>query len=345
MSELLSNEKRVYYLEQGFTERQIEAILPEKEDYGSDYNYKLEFLTDYVMKEYNPSLFKQYITLFRNSKEVEAYYKKDLYDFNEDEMKTLLKLFRTKTYNAITTKYSALKMYISYAKSVGHKGIQTPPTSLLLKAKDLEELINDFGFASRYCTRKSLENSLQMLINPSDKVIFMLLFEGVNGKAYSDIINLRSEDIDFDNNELTTQSGKVVKFSEFTKSLLMASIEENVYYIYSKSDKGKERCYDLAKSPYIIRMRNPEPMKNSGIKTRLDMLKDYMDTPLLTGKTVYQSGVAEKVIKHEMELGVELTPTQIERYLKSINEKCTVDMVKIVKLIRERMLEESNKDK
>lgn len=327
-------------------EKTLISLYTDKE--GSDWEYKVHFLSTYVANNYSLSTIKQYLTLFNKSKDLESYYKKDVYDFSETEMKSFLKLLRAKTYNAITSKYSLLKNYIEIAKT-DKKGRLTIPTGMLLKAGDLRETIFTYAQDNRYCTRKQIEEGVSKLANPIDKAIFLLLFEGFMGKGYEELTNLRVDAIDLKNRTIKKEDGRIVKISRFTAQVLEDAIYQTHYY---RDNSTVKTPLDLT-SPYLIKTKltnasNGEPLKYTGLTRRLDVLKNKMEMPLITAKTIYRSGLVEKVLIFEHENNVSLKIIEVKNLLREWGElREGADFYKIKKILEEEMnkeLIESNFD-
>ena len=71
--------------------------------------------------------------------------------------------------------------------------------------------------------------------NEQDKLLLMLLFEGVNGKAQSEIRNLKKEDIDRNTNTLhlrcDTNGKRDLEVSEECMKLLDKAIKQKTFYL------------------------------------------------------------------------------------------------------------------
>ena len=84
-------------------------------------------------------------------------------------------------------------------------------------------------------------------------------------------------------------------------------------------------------------------MKIAGLKRRLDVLKNIMEKPLLTGRTIYLSGLAERIVKYEISINRKLNTREIREFLSDNNETVeTGDMLRILKLMREKILKDLN---
>mgnify|MGYP003369141685 CR=1 FL=1 len=350
--EIVFEKVEEYYVRELLKDKGVDdnalITLYNSENYGSDWIYKIKFLTDYVYENYSASIVKQYLTLFKRSKDLEAYYKKDLYDFNEEEMKSYLKILRAKTYNSITSKYSLIKSYIEIAKA-DNKGLVALPFGMLLRASDLESVIFQYAQENRYCTRNELEQGVKKLANPIDQVIFLLLYEGIMGKQYEDLRLLKVTDVDIKNRIVIRPSdGKEIKISKFTAKCLENAIHQTHYYRASNTDV--KTPLDLT-SPYVIKTKltstsNGECLKYTGLTRRLDVLKDQMEMPLLTAKTIYKSGLIERILIYEYENNKKLAIKDLKSLLNEWKElKEGGDLYKAKEIVEKQMIPELEEKK
>lgn len=124
-----------------------------------------------------------------------------------------------------------------------------------IKADEIRNLISSEALKNRYCTRNELKKVLsEKLINGSDKAIFILLFEGVMGKEYSELLTLKAHQIDLDN-KIINLKNKIINISNYTKDTILQTINEDVYYKYLGDICSTNESYSLdINSPYLIRL-------------------------------------------------------------------------------------------
>lgn len=311
--------------------------------YGSDWIFKIDFLSTHIYGNYSWSMFSQYLTIFKKSKEVENYFKKDLCDFSESEMLKLLKTFRARSYSSITNKYSLIKHYMEYAKnhSIGRVSV---PSGMLLTATEIKETICDYTRDARYCTREELERGLDKLDNPNDKIPFALLFEGVCGSSYSDLLNVTKNDVCFKTNTIKTPSGRVVKISNHTAQIVKDAIEQTVAV-----KLGDDRMYKLdTTSPYLLKGKltvasQGKALKYAGLNRKLDVTKKIMGLDFVTGVTVYASGLAERIVlfAHEYYNDKKMTNKEMEIYLEEHGEsKDSSEALRMMEIIGDDIIKE-----
>lgn len=338
---IVGNIEEFYKL--GFNDKIFLAIYSEKK--GSDWIFKLDFLSEFIVRNYSKSMFTQYITIFKKTKVIEAKYEKDICDFTAEEILLLLKSFKMKSYNSVSNKYSLLKGYIAKAKE-SKVGKLKYSTGGLLKVEDLKEAVEEFKRTSAHCTRTQLEEALMLIKNANDKVVYALLFEGVEGDEYSDLLNLKVKDIDFSTNTLVTPSGKTVSYSNYTKDILKACIRQREALMFDG-----HRTYQIdTRSPYIVKCKltgtsNGQAMKYAGLTRKLTTVRNNMALDFITGNAIYGSGLIERIFIYEHNiLKRRITTSEIMEYIDNNNEdKDKNSIVRLIQSIGETFREDLKK--
>lgn len=271
-------------------------------------------LSDSVIKSYN-MLFKKILPL-------EDKLGKDLKDFNYEDLLQLLPYIKSTSYQSINVKWTLLKKYMEHNNNLNYTKITQDNLKQYIEEKIL-----------RYVTREQLLNAVNnCLDNAQDKAIVMLLFEGVMGKGYSDLVTLKTEDIDFENNLIRLEDRTIYIHDEETMKILDATRLQKVYEKFSIGTAiatTGDASYDLnTKSDYLIKTKPSaknhnglDHLKESGIKSRLDKIINTLDMEGLTGLSIYHSGIMEKILKIEKENNITFNISDIGEQLKNLNVK------------------------
>ena len=89
---------------------------------------------------------------------------------------------------------------------------------------------------------------IDQLVNPKDQFILLALFEGIKGKDFCELANLRPEDVHENMVKLCT--GREIEISDRLKNIIDRCIEETIYY----STSGKEqKTMPLIDRGYVIK--------------------------------------------------------------------------------------------
>lgn len=183
----------------------------------------------------------------------------------------------------------------------------------------------------KYFTRKEIREICDLFTNSQDKFIVYALWNGIMGKDYEDLLNLKIEDIVYDENgnpKYLKVKNNRIECDEYMQEVLKDTLEDDYYETYNNTNSGI-LGFDLnMNSPYIIKgkpsKRNNnglDPMRRVGIQTRLKRLTEmFRDTDIrrvhLTGKTLERSGVMFDMFLKEAYEQVEWTIEEIAKYLE-----------------------------
>lgn len=268
---------------------------------------------------------------------------KDLSEFTFQEVVDMLKFFNADTETSLNTQLSIVRKYMEVAVIQGYISNNLDILSSLTK-ETLSNFINSKAKEERYLTKKELLSAVKELKNPQDKIIFLLIFDGIMGKAYKDLINLKVEDYCTTNHSIKVDD-KWYKLSRETEYALRYALEQDVYFMYYK-ENDKYIQYKLnSNDPYIIRSKKSKvdkPISTVGIRRRIDTCREYMNKEYVHGKTVWLSGIAHRLIELERENQLELVHGQIKEYCNKENINTNIiDMIDIIKIIKEKHKQEN----
>lgn len=263
---------------------------------------KTEFINNL---ECSDSVKESFKMIFKKVAPLEKKLNKDLKDFNRDELLLVLEELKGRSYNSVHTKWGITKKYL---KHFGNKGVES------ITADDLKKFIIEADV--RYVTREELKERVSILESSSHKALLFLLFDGVGGKGYKEICNLKFEDIDFSTGKVTLED-RVVTVSKDTLILLaQTKVEDTVTKVIWKDDIANfDSEYKVnMNSPYVFKTRiiastnnGMTPYKVTGLQRRLDSLTKAIGLTHTNGKTLYYSGCVEKYLKLESKFRKQLS--------------------------------------
>jgi len=90
--------------------------------------------------------------------------------------------------------------------------------------------INTVVFYKSIIDKDTLYSWLRQLVNPSDAFIMISLFEGIKGKEFCEIYNLRLSDFDLEKNKVKLCTGRVISVSD---KLIEIAKESAIKYDYT----------------------------------------------------------------------------------------------------------------
>lgn len=157
---------------------------------------KDEYYNQMVKEEYlntlTPSLQHVCSNIFTQSKNIEAVFKKDLYEFSLDELEQVVKNLNPATTISARNYRSKLLLYIDWAIEHGRRLNNINPLYGVTGEWD-KKLVDVVG--DRYFSIETIDEIVDALDNPQDKALVYCLFEGVVGKGTHEILQMRIYDL------------------------------------------------------------------------------------------------------------------------------------------------------
>lgn len=288
------------------------------------HNNKLDMLKEWFLEDMNTRGYdKETIRSFENfmyrirSFEVKYTEPKLINEYNYDELITFLKSLGSSSQETLVNYMKMIKRYFLFCTEQG-KMDDNIDFARTIDYKTLERCIDKRKNKHRYITERALDNVLDSLINDIDKAYLLLIFEGISGKENKDILNLKKEDIDFDNNSLKIweeddNSYREIKVSDKLIDILDRVISTDIMYYDNKYDG---RVDTLIHSEYVFRptlrylqlnatierMDNKEydgrRVDSKTLNSRLfKILKSWSNLSYVSPNTLFKSGVINRAIK------------------------------------------------
>lgn len=250
---------------------------------------------------------KSYERIFKITRDFEYALGKDINQFDQKELETVLYSFKANNRNTIESYARIISSYLNW--SVKHNLVGS---NLLesYKPEDFEKFLTN---EETYIPEKKLRRYEDQCENYQDAVILRLLFMGVGGKVMSEIRNLKVSDVDFKNKELKLintlkedKNGNPVKYTERylkvddrTLTLIQGAIGQTTYAKRNGQmvERDNVRPFtDLVKNDYVVRASITKtehfnnPVDKFVIYRRITVLSETLGADL-TSKFIQRSGM------------------------------------------------------
>ncbi|WP_419872909.1 hypothetical protein [Candidatus Pristimantibacillus sp. PTI5] len=241
-----------------------------------------------------------YKSVFTKTESSEKLLEKDLFDFNLEEVSAFFLQLESLYISTARSYGRIITGYVSWAIELGYKSDTINPLKeVKTKWFDKFAMTERLYFSEIELTRIELNCE-----NAQDAVIIRLLFEGVQGKAVSELRNLTISDVDFEGRilQLTDNDGSIRELlvSEKCIKLIKDAYEEMTY----TKKNGRMGSYDnirdyteLVDSEYIIRSSNTSKEKKSGavdkhvIYRRISSIEEELELQNFNVKNISRSGM------------------------------------------------------
>lgn len=289
------------------------------------YNEKIKEL---FLQNYTESSQVTYRRIFQKSCSTEEMLGKDLYDFNLEEIEDVLYNLSPTTFHSSVTNGRIITAYISWAIEQGLRKNNINP--LKTYGSDYFRKFIDPS-AKIFFTDSEIMEIEDFCNNAQDAAMIRLLFEGVSGKMFWEIRNLKKEDVDFENKtlKLTNENGeiRILEISDRALSLVEKAMNQTKYYKKNgemESENPVLREYtDLIENDYVFRpsktkVDDPnEPIKKNVIFRRISTISELFGLPHLVAHNIIKSGIlymAKKEIENGHQINTDLYRKIAQRY-------------------------------
>ena len=193
-----------------------------------------------------------------------------------------------------------------------------------LEEKDLIEECVYFD-NSKYFKKTQILDILNLLINAQDKLMIYLIFNGILGKGYKELINIKVSDVAKDYTYINVDGNRIL-CDDIMKELLKDTIEQEVYVQTTKS--GNTMYYDFNMNneflfkPIIGRANDNglNAYNRNGITRKLLKLTEELQheglNVVISATGLFQSGIMHKLFVFSILNNLECTISNVENYLK-----------------------------
>lgn len=276
--------------------------------------YKELFLDELEVTEESK---RSYRTIFKSTMKTEKMLNKDLFEMNFKELELVLYKAQYRKINSIINYATFIKNYIEWAKN--NELTDKNPINLTLN----EELLNKYLYneGNFYLTLDELMSNLYKLINVQHQALVLCIFEGVRGLRYSEITNLKYQDLLILNDEFylylkvsdDEDKFRITKISKELRNLLLKT--------YHKKDiisiNGKK--LHIRDGEYIFR-KNRSSGESAKItdKVIFTIIRDFVKEVYnrnINANYIYTSGIMHR-LNEEMGNDRVLTKEIAEKIIK-----------------------------
>ncbi len=232
----------------------------------------------------------------------ERFYSKDLYDMTLEEIGEVVKDLSCSTTDAAYNNTLKIEEYIDWAIEEGYRKSNINPLSILKSKREWsKQFVSEFR--TYLFTKKDLIEMMDRLVNVVDKAIILALFEGVEGKDYSEILNLKRSDITSIENRHEVslkddgeEEPRTIVISELLKDKLVET-NNQIYYInkngLTTSDRYNKSKIEESEFIFNKTTRGKQGGRPNGfyIRRKFAEFKDIFATEHLVAKHLKDSGV------------------------------------------------------
>ena len=290
------------------------------------------------------SVKKAYKLLWKKLDEFEIEFGKSFEEFEINDFNNFVKCkLIGKSANSTNVKVNLCKKYAEY---IGSDCVQLNYENVRRMVEEyLREKEVDNENQLKYVDINDLWVATNRISNDIDVAIIWLLRMGVSGNRFSELTNLKVEDIDLENKIIKLET-RIIEIDEKMCDILRDAIEQKEYYVIRGWDKGetKVESYGLnVDCPFLIKQRpnnknnyGMNEYKFSGITGRVFRVMQELGMNI-SAINLLQSHATDELMKYEKELDKKLSVKEASEYLKSIGSKqSSYDIISMARWVEEK---------
>lgn len=296
-----------------------------------------ELFNPEVKVEYLESFEKQetaYITsfIFIKAKKTEKLLNKDIYEMSKNELGMVMKGQAASSADSAYIKAVQLEQYIDWAIKTGKTINNLNPLSDINKRVWASEFVATYK--SSAFTREQILDMCEDLVNYVDRAVLLAIFEGISGEGYSELLNLRSQDLKEKDNKffatLFNKNGES-RTIEITEKLYtyLHRADEATEYINKNGMTETERWSKskLLDSPHIFKKTTRGKQEGKldvfYVNRKFQIYKEVFEQKFLRSKNIENSGImhmANELYKRDGEFKTDHLKEIAEHYDTTITK-------------------------
>lgn len=260
---------------------------------------KMAFLED-IEGDITRKIFSSKLSIISKEEHLKG---KDLYDMSLREIKDVMYALTATTSTASYGNAIKIKDYIDWMFDHGYKTSNLNPFDSVI---DMVEWSKQFviTFRRSFFTRRDILDMCNSLYNYVDKALLLGMFEGINGKGYSEILNLQAKDVTETNDKFyvnlvdNEENKRTIEISAVLANYIKAADQEMKYTSSNGEDmQGLLSESHYIDSPYVFKKsrkgRQDRELDGFFIQRKMILFKEFFGIEYMRAREVRYSGIME----------------------------------------------------
>lgn len=264
---------------------------------------------------------------FEKVSSMEEKLEKDVSNFTFYEIIEYYKLINTHSMNALQVLNSQFSLYTQWC--LQHNLVNDGQNHFLeMRLEDYDKCINKTLLNLKVVDKNTVLNWVGQLQNPRDQFILLGLFEGIKGKDFCELANLKPEDVN--GNILKLCTGRTIEISDKLKYIIEECIEEKIYY---SASGGRKKIMPLIDRGYVIKdypntkIGISEFQRGRQIYNSTQRIMQYIGVyPNVSANQIYESGKLDMIKTQAIKHGINCIDYIYSEHISEVKKKynCTI---------------------
>ena len=292
----------------------IEKIPFIYDENGAD-RKKKDFLKTLLLENTPENSMEMYIHVLRNIVDTEEYENNmEWCNFSKTMVDARITNLQAKSPITLYSYISIIKTYLMRTTPQGDVAKTGYEYTMSLDIEDLKEFINKAAVTDRYISYKQFEEIVANdKVDAGIKALIVLLWHGIKGTNYDDILSLTIDNIDLENRKIYKEDGSILWVipKEYVK-IFKDAMETNDYKYYDSTGKLVQEKgfhtyeeYEKAGQPKWFIRRMPRTRVKTWfakpditlISTRVKNMRDAIGNQYIDSQSIHNSGEAYRILE------------------------------------------------
>lgn len=249
--------------------------------------------------------------IFKKTAPFEEKFNKDCCQFNRKEAMEMFNGFKCKSIYTLLNNNTIMKAYSAFAEY--YHGVKVSKIYESLTIDDLKPCVAESK--NKLITRQDLDDIKGELLNVVDRCIVEALWEGISGRAMSDITGLTEDHLNKAKKQLHFADGRILDVTDVLYEDLIGAFKQIEYVCYGETLRvkpmvGYGRLYKERDN--ALGEIDSEDKRFRWIYRKVQKYREHVGMPWLTMKIIQNSGFA-----HYLRLGLEKSCMTMKDYLRT----------------------------
>ena len=273
---------------------------------------------------------------FRKTSDMEKELNKDLSNFTFYEIIEYYKLLNVSSLDSLSVMNSQFSLYTQWC--LQENLVKDNQNHFLeINIDIMRGCVNKALFNMKIVSKNTILNWVEQLPNPKDQFVLLGLFEGIKGKDFCELLKLKPEDINKNNNTAKLFTGREIKISDKLSSIIDECVLETKYYSITGNNT---KIMPLINRGFIIK-DYPNAKDNvsdffAGRKIYNSIMRilNYFDVGFMTANSIYESGKINMIKEQSKKLKISPKEYIYTNNIKEVEEKYNFKMVRSTFLLK-----------
>ena len=273
---------------------------------------------------------------FRKTSDMEKELNKDLSNFTFYEIIEYYKLLNISSLDSLSVMNSQFSLYTQWC--LQENLVKDNQNHFLeINIDIMRGCVNKALFNMKIISKNTILNWVEQLPNPKDQFVLLGLFEGIKGKDFCELLKLKPEDINKNNNTAKLFTGREIKISNKLSSIIDECVLETKYYSITGNNT---KIMPLINRGFIIK-DYPNAKDNvsdffAGRKIYNSIMRilNYFDAGFMTANSIYESGKINMIKEQSKKLKISPKEYIYTNNIKEVEEKYNFKMVRSTFLLK-----------